>query len=45
VRLRGWVSQRAFRVAAGSLVLAFGAWGLARAGGLPETLRQTILCF
>jgi sulfite exporter TauE/SafE len=45
VRLRGWVSQRAFRVAAGSLVLGFGAWGLARAGGLPETLRQTILCF
>jgi sulfite exporter TauE/SafE len=45
VRLRGWVSQRAFRVAAGSLVLGFGAWGLARAGGLPETLRHTILCF
>jgi sulfite exporter TauE/SafE len=45
MRLRGWVSQRAFRVAAGSLVLAFGAWGLARASGLPETLRQTILCF
>jgi hypothetical protein len=44
VRLRGWVSQRAFRVAAGSLVLAFGAWGLARASGLPEALRQTILC-
>ena len=35
---------RAFRVVAGSLVLAFGAWGLARASGLPETLRQTILC-
>jgi hypothetical protein len=44
VRLRGWVSQRAFRVAAGSLVLAFGAWGLARASGLPEALRQTLLC-
>jgi len=44
VRLRAVVSQRAFRVAAGSLVLAFGAWGLARASGLPETLRQTILC-
>ena len=43
-RLRAVVSQRAFRVAAGSLVLAFGAWGLARASGLPETLRQTILC-
>jgi hypothetical protein len=35
---------RAFRVVAGSLVLAFGVWGLARAGGLQETLRQTILC-
>ena len=35
---------RAFRVVAGSLVLAFGVWGLARASGLPETLRQTILC-
>ncbi len=44
-RLRGWASQRVFRVAAGSVVLAFGAWGLARAGGLQEALRQTILCF
>jgi sulfite exporter TauE/SafE len=35
---------RAFRVAAGGLVLAFGVWGLARADGLQETLRQTILC-
>lgn len=36
---------RAFRAAAGGLVLAFGVWGLARADGLQETLRQTILCF
>ena len=35
---------RAYRVVAGGLVLAFGTWGLARAGGLPEALRQTILC-
>lgn len=38
LRLRAW------RVVAGGLVLAFGVWGLARAGGLQETLRQTILC-
>lgn len=43
-RLRGWLSQRAFRIAAGSLVLGFGAWGLARAGGLPAALREAILC-
>jgi sulfite exporter TauE/SafE len=43
-RLRGWLSQRAFRVAAGSLVLAFGVWGLARAGALPGALREAILC-
>jgi hypothetical protein len=44
-RLRNWLSQRAFRIAAGSLVLAFGVWGLARAGGLPDVLREAILCF
>jgi sulfite exporter TauE/SafE len=43
-RLRTWFSQRAFRIAAGSLVLGFGVWGLARAGGLPEALREAILC-
>jgi sulfite exporter TauE/SafE len=43
-RLRSWLSQRAFRVAAGSLVLAFGVWGLARAGGLPDLVREAILC-
>jgi hypothetical protein len=43
-RLRGWVSQRAFRIAAGSLVLGFGVWGLARAGALPAALREAILC-
>jgi sulfite exporter TauE/SafE len=44
-RLRAWVSQRAFRVAAGSLVLGFGVWGLARASALPAALREVILCF
>jgi len=43
-RLRAWLSQRAFRIAAGSLVLGFGMWGLARAGGLPAALREAILC-
>jgi hypothetical protein len=38
------LSQRAFRIGAGSLVLAFGVWGLARAGGLPAALREAILC-
>lgn len=44
-RLRAWVSHRAFRVAAGSLVLGFGVWGLARASALPAALREVILCF
>ena len=44
-RLRVWLSQRAFRIAAGSLVLAFGVWGLARAGALPAALGEAILCF
>lgn len=44
-RLRNWLSQRAFRIAAGSLVLGFGVWGLARAGGLPAALGEAILCF
>lgn len=39
LRLRAW------RAVLGGLVLAFGVWGLARADGLQETLRQTILCF
>ena len=38
LRLRAW------RTVVGSLVLAFGTWGLARASGLPEALRQIILC-
>jgi hypothetical protein len=43
-RLRAWLSQRAFRIGAGSLVLGFGVWGLARAGGLPAALGEAILC-
>jgi sulfite exporter TauE/SafE len=28
-RLRGWMRRRPVRAAAGSLVIAYGAWGLA----------------
>jgi hypothetical protein len=44
-RLRAWLSARAFRLAAGSLVLSFGAWGLARAAAIPDTVRAAWLCF
>ena len=44
-RLRVWLSARAFRLAAGFLVLGFGAWGLARAAAISETVRAVILCF
>jgi uncharacterized protein len=45
VRLRAWLSARAFRLAAGFLVLGFGAWGLARAAAISDTVRATFLCF
>src|SRR3954463_7281259 len=44
-RLRGWFSARGFRLAAGFLVLGFGVWGLARAAGISDTVRATVLCF
>jgi len=43
-RLRAWLSARAFRLAAGGLVLGFGVWGIARAAALPEAIRATFLC-
>ena len=43
--LRNWLSARAFRLAAGFLVLGFGAWGLARAASISETVRSAFLCF
>jgi sulfite exporter TauE/SafE len=43
-RLRAWLSARAFRLAAGGIVLGFGALGLARAAAIPETVRAAILC-
>lgn len=39
-RLRLWSRRPALRVAAGSLVIALGAWGIARA----EPVAQTLLC-
>jgi hypothetical protein len=43
----GWLAGRvrAWRALAGGLVLAFGAYGLAHAGGLGESLRRSLLCF
>lgn len=43
-RMRAWTGRRAVRLAAGALVLGFGAFGLARAGGLGEGIRQGLLC-
>ena len=45
LRLRAWLSARTFRLAAGGLVLGFGAWGLARAAELPGAVRAAFLCF
>jgi sulfite exporter TauE/SafE len=44
-RVRSWLSASAFRFAAGFLVLGFGAWGLARAASISETVRAGFLCF
>ena len=43
-RTRAWISRRAARLAAGALILGFGAYGLARAGDVGETLRSAMLC-
>jgi len=43
-RLRAWTGKRAARLAAGALLLGFGLFGLARAGGLGESIRQGLLC-
>lgn len=43
-RLRVWTGRRAVRLAAGALVLGFGVFGLARAGGVGESIRQGLLC-
>jgi sulfite exporter TauE/SafE len=43
-RLRAWAARRAVRVAAGTLVLGFGVFGLAHASGLAEGIRRGLLC-
>ena len=42
---RRWLGRRAVRAGAGSLVLAFGVYGLAHAGSVAEGVRRGILCF
>jgi sulfite exporter TauE/SafE len=43
-RLRGFVRRPRVRLMAGLLVAAIGIWGLARIPGLPEHVRQGLLC-
>ena len=43
-RLRAGFRRRGARLAAGALVLGFGAWGMAQASGLAEGVRRGILC-
>lgn len=45
LRLRRLTQRPLLRVAAGALVLGFGVVGLARAGGLAQSLRDVLLCF
>jgi sulfite exporter TauE/SafE len=42
--LRAWARRRAVRIAAGGLIAGFGAWGLAHASGLFESIRTGLLC-
>jgi sulfite exporter TauE/SafE len=44
-RFRSWLGRRPVRAAAGGLVLAFGAYGLANAGDIAQGIRTGILCF
>ena len=43
-RIRTWFKRQAVRTSAGVAVLAFGAYGLAHASGVAETIRRGILC-
>lgn len=43
-QLRRWMARRPVRIAAGAMVLAFGAWGLLHAAGVAETLRRAVVC-
>jgi hypothetical protein len=43
-RLRAWLARRWARLAAGTLVLAAGAFGMAQASGLAEGVRRGLAC-
>jgi sulfite exporter TauE/SafE len=43
-RLRAWAGRRSVRIAAGTLLLGFGVFGLAHASGLAEGIRRGLLC-
>jgi uncharacterized protein len=43
-RVRAWLGKRAVRVTAGTTIVAFGSFGLAHAGGIPQTIQRTLLC-
>ena len=43
-RVRRWAGHRAIRLVAGALVLGFGTYGLARAGGLAEAVQRNWFC-
>lgn len=43
-RVRRWAGHRAVRLVAGALVLGFGTYGLASAGGLAESVQRSWFC-
>lgn len=43
-RVRAWMARRPVRIAAGSSVLALGAYGLAQAAGVAQGIGRGILC-
>jgi uncharacterized protein len=44
VHLRAWMGRRSIRMSAAALVLGMGAFGLVRAGGIPDAIRERLLC-
>jgi hypothetical protein len=43
-RLRAWLAHRGARLAAGTLIVAAGAFGIAQASGLAEGVRRGLAC-
>ncbi len=43
-RLRAWMTRRAVRLGAGTLVLGLGVFGLAQASGIADSVRRGLLC-